>query len=248
MSFFPADTKYCTPYTHTCLKKQLYQCFNYPIYLYLLLLFRVSYYYNRRRYYFIPPRFKGERMEYLSTKLTDYILKKGMIHQNNYKIYQYGFQIFLELFFNILCSAIIAVFLHMEIECLLFFAVFIPLRSYNGGFHMNSYLSCLLLSCITLASVLLITKYFTAPPLLSYLLYTASVLLIVTLGPVNHPDRDVDSVEDTQFKKRTKRTLVFSFISSIIFLLSGKHSYLFLESLVFTLVSTTLLLGRIKYS
>lgn len=37
-------------------------------------------------------------MEYLSHKLTDYILKKEIIKQDSYDIYQYGFQCFLEIY------------------------------------------------------------------------------------------------------------------------------------------------------
>ena len=33
-------------------------------------------------------------MNFLSKKLTEYILEKGIIEKYNYEIYQYGFQIF----------------------------------------------------------------------------------------------------------------------------------------------------------
>lgn len=45
-------------------------------------------------------------MEHLSTKLTNYILMKGVIEENDFEIYQYGFQRFLELAINIMCSII----------------------------------------------------------------------------------------------------------------------------------------------
>ncbi|RAZ46637.1 accessory regulator AgrB, partial [Klebsiella oxytoca] len=52
-------------------------------------------------------------MDRLSTKLTNYILLKGVIEENDFEIYQYGFQRFLELFINIMCSIIIAILLNM---------------------------------------------------------------------------------------------------------------------------------------
>ncbi len=186
-------------------------------------------------------------MELLSKKLTDYILEKGIIDKCNYEIYLYGFQIFLELSLNILCSIIIAILLDMKIECLLFFLFFIPLRSYNGGLHMERYLSCLLLSCTTLAVALLIVKNFTVAPIISYLLYTISVTIIIITGPINHPNREVNADEDIRFKTKTKITLTLNFIISIVFLVTGNHKYLFLESLVYTIVSSTLLIGRMKY-
>ena len=59
-------------------------------------------------------------MDRLSTKLTNYILLKGVIEENDFEIYQYGFQRFLELFINIMCSIIIAILLNMKLECIVF--------------------------------------------------------------------------------------------------------------------------------
>ena len=186
-------------------------------------------------------------MNFLSKKLTEYILEKGIIEKYNYEIYQYGFQIFLELSLNILCSIIIAVVLDMKIECIFFFLFFIPLRSYNGGLHMDRYLSCFLLSCTTLALTLLIVKHFTLDPIFSYLLYAISVFIIIITGPINHPNREVNSEENIRFKAKSNITLALGFIISITFLLLSNHRYLFLEALVYALVSSTLLIGRLKY-
>ena len=186
-------------------------------------------------------------MNFLSKKLTEYILEKGIIEKYNYEIYQYGFQIFLELSLNILCSIIIAVILDMKIECIFFFLFFIPLRSYNGGLHMDRYLSCFLLSCTTLALTLLIVKHFTLDPIFSYLLYAISVFIIIITGPINHPNREVNSEENIRFKAKSNITLALGFIISITFLLLSNHRYLVLEALVYALVSSTLLIGRLKY-
>lgn len=186
-------------------------------------------------------------MNFLSKKLTEYILEKCIIEKYNYEIYQYGFQIFLELSLNILCSIIIAVILDMKIECIFFFLFFIPLRSYNGGLHMDRYLSCFLLSCTTLALTLLIVKHFTLDPIFSYLLYAISVFIIIITGPINHPNREVNSEENIRFKAKSNITLALGFIISITFLLLSNHRYLFLEALVYALVSSTLLIGRLKY-
>ena len=186
-------------------------------------------------------------MNFLSKKLTEYILEKGIIEKYNYEIYQYGFQIFLELSLNILFSIIIAVILDMKIECIFFFLFFIPLRSYNGGLHMDRYLSCFLLSCTTLALTLLIVKHFTLDPIFSYLLYAISVFIIIITGPINHPNREVNSEENIRFKAKSNITLALGFIISITFLLLSNHRYLFLEALVYALVSSTLLIGRLKY-
>lgn len=60
-------------------------------------------------------------MKKLSLKLTDYILEKNIISIKDYDIYQYGVQIFLEIFFNVICSFAIAFLLNMVFESIMFF-------------------------------------------------------------------------------------------------------------------------------
>ena len=187
-------------------------------------------------------------MNYLSNKLTNYILIKGVIKKNDFEIYQYGFQRFLELSINIICSIIIAVLLDMEFECIVFFLFFIPLRSYSGGFHMEHYLSCLFLSCLSLTGILCIVKYFSLVPLFSCLMYFISLMVIKIIGSVDHPNRYVNEDDNLYFNKRTNIILLISFIIFIFFLLANNTRYLLLEALVFTLTSISLLIGKIQYS
>lgn len=187
-------------------------------------------------------------MDQLSKRLTDYILARGVIEESEFEIYQYGFQRFLELSINIMCSIIIAVLLDMKLECIAFFLFFIPLRSYSGGLHMERYISCLLLSCLSLASILCIVKYFSATPLFSCILYVISLAVTKGIGSVDHPNRSVDEEDNLFFNKRANIILFISFIIFIALLLLGNTRYLLLEALVFTLMSISLIIGKIQYS
>ena len=53
-------------------------------------------------------------MRYLSEKITDYIIKSGAISGESYEIYQYGFQIGLEMGSCFLVSLGIALYLHIR--------------------------------------------------------------------------------------------------------------------------------------
>ena len=71
-------------------------------------------------------------MERLAIKFTDYLIHKGVILQENRNIYQFGFQVGFEVVLNTVISILIAIICKMEVECIVFFLVFIPLRSYAG--------------------------------------------------------------------------------------------------------------------
>lgn len=186
-------------------------------------------------------------MEYLSRILTNYILKKEIIKQDSYDIYQYGLQCFLEISVSTICSIVIALFLHMLPECLFFFLIFIPLRSFSGGLHLKTYISCFFASILVLISTLLAVKHITVPLFTSFILYIFCAILILFIGPVDHPDRQVDSQENHIFKLKTYFTLFVSLLTAIIFSVRGNGKYMFLQAVVFLFVSITALIGRILY-
>lgn len=186
-------------------------------------------------------------MERLSIAFTNYIIHKKVISEENYEAYQYGFLTFFELVLNLICSIFIAVLLHMELECLLFFLFFIPLRSFNGGLHLKSYYSCLFFSCMTMTFILLIVKFFHVSTHVSFCLYVILLLFIKFTGAVNHPNRPVTEEENITFNQKTNLTLLFSLLFAFYFLIFHLDKYLLLEMLIFLLVFCTLVISKWKY-
>ena len=76
-----------------------------------------------------------------------------------------------------------------------FFWVFIALRSYAGGLHLRTYLSCLLCSCLSLFILLSILKYFYIGALYSLAIECISLFLIRILAPVQDINRKMEREE-----------------------------------------------------
>lgn len=186
-------------------------------------------------------------MNHLAKKLTNYIFEKGIITEEVLTIYEYGFQCFLEMVTSTLCSIIIAIFLNMLPECLFFFLLFIPLRSFGGGLHMKTYFACFIGSCLILVSALLSAKYLTVPLVMSFGLYALSAILILIIGPVDHPNREVDAQDNRIFIKRIYITIFVSLFFAIFFIISKNTKYMFLQAIVFLFVLVTSFIGRLLY-
>ena len=186
-------------------------------------------------------------MEYLAKKLTNYIFEKGIITEDGIEIYQYGFQCFLELSASTICSIIIALLLGMLPECLFFFLLFIPMRSFGGGLHMKTYFACFIGSCFILTSTLLAVKYLTIPLLISFVAYLSAAILILIIGPVDHPNREVDAQDNRTFIKRTHFTILVSFLLALFFIYSQNTRYMFLQAIVFIFIFVTSLIGCLIY-
>lgn len=97
-------------------------------------------------------------MEKIAEKLAKRLVRENLISESMVEIYQYGIVRLLEIGGAVLTGFLICLSMGMLKEGILFFLFFIPLRSYLGGFHMEKYWQCYIMSCFTLFVVLVITK------------------------------------------------------------------------------------------
>lgn len=70
-------------------------------------------------------------------------MKTGIVPVESYEIYQYGFQIGLEMLFSFVVCFGVATYLHMIPEFVVYTGIFMLLRTYAGvPLPNNSYNSC----------------------------------------------------------------------------------------------------------
>lgn len=129
----------------------------------------------------------------------------------------------------------------------LLFPAFYPMRSFGGGLHMKTYFACFIGSCLILFSTLLAVKYVTIPVFVAFGLYIFTAILILIIGPVDHPNREVDAQDNLTFIKRTHFTILISLLLALFFVLTSNTRYMFLQAIVFTFIFITSLIGRLIY-
>lgn len=185
-------------------------------------------------------------MKRTASYLTDYVIRKGVIKEEEREVYEYGFQRVLETAINLLISLLIAAALHKIVEGILFFLVFVPLRSYAGGLHLEHYWSCLLLSCFTYFVILLTAEYLTISIFLMIPSILLSAMLIWILYPVENKNRTIDTDEVIQFRKRLKWYFLLDSILMFLCAFLGREDHLALLLLTLLLVAVTMLLGKVK--
>lgn len=187
-------------------------------------------------------------MKTLSKVLTNYIIRKGMVDETDREIYEYGFQIAMELGIFVFFCILLSVITGMIKEGILFFIIFAPLRSYAGGLHLEKYASCLVLSCLTFGGILLVVKYIKVPVILSLILLILLELVVYLLYPVENVNRVVDKEENRYFKKRLRIFLVADTIIALICAAAGSDSMLFLITATFLMITVTMSIGKYKYN
>lgn len=171
-----------------------------------------------------------------------------MVDKTDREIYEYGFQITMELGIFVFFCVLLSVITGMIKEGILFFIIFAPLRSYAGGLHLEKYVSCLVLSCLTFGGILLLVKYIELPAVLSLILLFVLELAVYLLYPVENINRKVDEEENVYFKKKLRIFLVADMLIAIVCLIAGSGSMLFLITATFLMITVTMSIGKYKYN
>ena len=147
-------------------------------------------------------------MKYFSEKLTSYIVKSGAVPEESYEIYQYGFQIGLEMLSCLLACFGIAVYLHMIPEFVVFTGIFMLLRTYAGGVHLNSFGTCYVCSVAVQTLVMYFNNKYKFTVSIAWILILMSAILILKAAPVESINRELDNTEKEHCQKVTMKILM----------------------------------------
>lgn len=185
-------------------------------------------------------------MEKIAEKLTSYIIKKEVISNEDYEIYKYGFLTGIEILLCIITCFILSMKLQMIYECVTFFLVFIALRSFVGGLHMNSFMACYWCSVFTLFLTLMLIKHHPVSNEASMAVIISESLLVWKMNPVENINRPVDEGEAKIFSLRIKKILAAICVSALFVYLLKWNEILNTTMYTLLVILISMILGMIK--
>ncbi|MBQ9110321.1 MAG: accessory gene regulator B family protein [Oscillospiraceae bacterium] len=144
----------------------------------------------------------------ISQRITDFLCDNGIIQKEEADIYIYGYEAVLSGLVDFLLVLAAGILFHCLDRALVFFAMFISVRMYTGGYHADTYLRCKLIMVMLLLAVLWIATMklpLTAICLLMILL----ILTVYFQAPVEHPNKPLDEAEK---KKYHRYSLILSLL------------------------------------
>lgn len=157
-------------------------------------------------------------MEYLAEKLTRYVISKGTISEEDYRVYKYGLQTGMEMILCMAISSLIAIGLKSFFEFLFLVLVFFPLRAYYGGVHLKHFLSCFVCSCTVITSVLILAKKCVLAGGISFAIIIFLLLGSYRLASFIMKKQKIDEEEYGFLKKQQRRIAIIVGILALIFL------------------------------
>lgn len=134
-------------------------------------------------------------IERIALKITNFIFKNTELDSELYEVYKYGIEITISSLLNIVLIIAASIAVSDVVSGVVFLTVFIPLRSFLGGYHAKTYFMCNALFLLTYLMIYYINSAaleFIDGNLLSRLL-TVLILLgiipIIAFAPVENPNK-----------------------------------------------------------
>lgn len=186
-------------------------------------------------------------MRYLSKRLTDYVIKTGMASDELHEVYQYGFQIGIEILTCFLVCLSISIYLHMMPEFVVSTIIFMLLRSYAGGLHLHSFVGCFICSVLVQSAILIISAQYIFTGLIAWFIISSGTFLILIAAPVENINRELDLDEKKHCKEITKKVLIGIIVYSVGCSLAGKYNIVSLVALTILVVLFSQYIGIVMY-
>jgi len=142
-------------------------------------------------------------LERFSEQLTDLLLMKGIIDNENREIYTYGFVALFSTVINIIIVLTIGIIAGIALESIFFILMFGILRMYCGGYHAETHVSCILIFTGIYGTAMITARLLPveAGAFFSIIAGTFSFVVILLLAPIEHKNKPFIDDEETKFRK-----------------------------------------------
>lgn len=165
------------------------------------------------------------------------------------KIYRYGYILLCEVFVNLVIALAIGIVFSKTKEVIFFLGMYIPLRSFCGGWHADKIWKCTVISnailMLQVYSIENIKMYLSMSGILQIFFF--NMICVYFISPVDTEMKKISQDEKKTYKRKIKLILVFHMIIAIITVLSDADEFVFSLMFVYIIQNVMLLMEIIKH-
>lgn len=187
-------------------------------------------------------------IEKLARNVVSWQIKKNLLQEEKESLYTYAYELLIGQVVNLLIACLLAVLFHDYVTVIVYLASYIPLRSYAGGHHANSYGVCTMVSAalICVACILVKAVPLDAIGLVNLAGAVISGGTVFLLAPVQDHNKPLEQIETIRYRRRSRIIwLLETFLWIICYLAGGRKASLAIVLAHITL-SGMLVAGVIK--
>lgn len=166
----------------------------------MVIVFSIRNCYSRHRRY-------GNMVEKLTAMVVSQMARENIIRHEMKEHYIYVLTILAEKFITIFTIVGISLIVERLVETVIFFLFFFALRKRTGGYHAKNFWQCYLKTIITYLVILWICPILSEKQTILYGFTILSVIVILYIGTVNHPNMDMTECELCKSRKMARWTI-----------------------------------------
>lgn len=154
----------------------------------------------------------------LANVIADFFVNNNIISSKEREIYVYGSEAIFSALVNMIIVILSGLVMHEILNAFIFYAVFLVMRKYCGGYHAKTHLRCNLIFALNILIVLLLIKNASV---ISVSFYVSAIIisniLIFWLAPIVNENKPLESSEIEKYRKIAKIfCLVFTVITVLL--------------------------------
>lgn len=187
-------------------------------------------------------------IEKLATYVVSWQIRTHLLPKDKESLYTYAYGLLIGQVVNLLIACLLAVIFHDYVTVIVYLAAYIPLRSYAGGHHANTYGVCTAVSAVLICVACVLAK---AIPLegiglinLAGALISGSIVFL--LAPVQDHNKPLDQIETIRYRRRSRGIWIVETILWIICYQMGGRKISFAIVLAHMTLSGMLCVGVLK--
>lgn len=184
---------------------------------------------------------------YLADLWVNTLYTNGRINEKEKAIYYYSVEVFIEKLMGVSLILFFSIWFDVFGETILFLLFFSAIRKHAGGFHAETFRTCLMGSVgiyvlYTKAFYPFIAKHMNINIMFTFI----ALMFILVIGAINHPNMGWSKKEHDNSDYITRVTAFVEFLSIMLFLyLNFEDSYILYMSFGMILSAFLLALGKV---
>lgn len=185
-------------------------------------------------------------------KIVDVLISKQLqnhtMTDEDKKIYRYGYVLLCEVVLNLAIALVIGIFFSKTKAEMFFLGMYIPLRSFCGGWHADK-----IWKCTVISNVILLLQVYGLDNLRNWLsirmmllMFFLNMICIFFMAPVETEMKKINHKEKQIYRRRIKLILALHLITMIIITIANIIEFVFSMMFLYVVQNIMLLLEIVK--
>lgn len=181
-------------------------------------------------------------ISYVASCIVDILIHHQIIESEDTPLYQYGFEIIISTILTCMITIIAGLIFHCVTASLIYFGLFVILRSICGGYHAKTYFQCNMIFALVTISTLLMFKVFPIEQFYEfhYICIALAVITTAVYAPVENKNKPLNKQQKIYFRIFSMVMVVILSLLSCLLIIKYRNEYSILIDSTLLVVSVSM--------